>query len=416
MDSGRSRFGWGRLIVVLTLALLLICSGFGAGVGVMWAFGPQIQDAVRSTLIKNDLESSEARASFERQMDILPEIWRILDREYIDPEALDPQKAIHGAASGLVSSLGDPYTAFVEPVAAAIINEDMSGSFEGIGASVEMVDGELTIVRLLPNSPAFKAGLKERDVVLEVDGVPLEGKSLMEAVSLIRGPKGTVVELLIRREGVPEPFLVSVTRDKVELETVESRMLEGGIAYLRLTEFNAVSADRVHEALDGLLKEAPSGLVFDLRGNPGGYLQMAVEVASEFLPKGSLVLQEVQRDRPTREYRVKRQGLATEIPLVVLVNRSSASASEIVAGAIRDNGRGVLVGEETFGKGSVQNTHTLENGASLRVTIARWLLPSGRNLDGQGIEPDIKVPMTAEDVAEGRDPQLERAIQYLVEG
>ncbi len=209
-----------------------------------------------------------------------------------------------------------------------------------------------------------------------------------------------------------------VTRERVELLTVESRMLEDDVAYLRLTEFNAVAARKVRTALRQLLAKHPQGLVLDLRDNPGGYFQTAIDVASEFLHKGDIIVSERERDQEADVFPVTRAGLATEIPLVVLVNRGSASASEIVAGAIRDHERGVLVGETTYGKGSVQNVHTLSDGSSLRVTVAKYYLPDGENIDGTGLVPDVEVPYTQEDADAQRDPQLERAVELLtsVEG
>ena len=225
-----------------------------------------------------------------------------------------------------------------------------------------------------------------------------------------------MIRLLVRREETPDPFIVPVTRDKVEMPTVELRRLEGDIAYLRLTEFNGIAKDRVREALEDLLKDDPAGLIFDLRHNPGGYLQVSIDIAGEFLPKGTLLLTEEERDKPPKEHSVKRSGIATDVPLVVLVDGASASASEIVAGALQDNGRGTLVGETTYGKGSVQVTHTFDDDSSLRVTTAKWYLPSGGNLDGNGIAPDIEVPLTSDDVAADKDPQLERAVAFLLTG
>lgn len=376
----------------------------------MWCFGSEIRQFTRR-VIPAELDQ-ETNVPLQEQSQILWEAWDILEREYVDPQLLNEQEAIWSAAEGLVSSVGDPNTRFVRPLEAKIINEDMQGSFEGIGATVEMRDGELVIVRPLPNSPALKAGLQVGDTILSVDGESLKGKDIMEAINLIRGPKGTTVKLLVKREGRMEPFVVRVKREKVDLPTVEARMIEK-VAYLRLTEFNAASKERLHRALEELLHKAPIGLVLDLRGNPGGYLDEAVDVASEFLPQDTLLLTERQRGKDEREYRVKQAGVATEIPLVVLIDGGSASAAEIVAGSIHDNDRGVLVGQQTFGKGSVQSTHTLQDGSSLRVTVARWYLPDGQNLDGEGIMPDIQVSTTAEDVAAERDPQLDRAVEYL---
>jgi len=403
-----------RGVALVAVAAALVLLGFGAGVATMWTLGPEIRLAVAG--LAPGATEALPEVPVRERLGLLTEVWGILDREFYDPGALDQVTMVHGAAAGLTSSLGDAHTVFVEPAQAAIIDEEMQGSFEGIGATVEMVDGLLVIVRPLPNSPALEAGLRAGDIILEVDEESLEGKTVMEAVGLIRGPRGTVVRLLVQREGTPDPFVVPVTRDKVEFPIIESRVLPGDIAYLALKEFNAISAKRVRSVLRELLEQDPAGLVLDLRGNPGGLLDMAVEIASEFLPKDTLILTEHQRDRNPKEYRVKRSGVATTIPLVVLVNGSSASASEILAGAIRDNDRGVLVGERTFGKPSVQSTHKLSDASSLRVTIAKWYLPSGQTLDDGGIEPDIPVPVSPEDLAAEKDPQLERAVAYLVNG
>ena len=414
-SGGREGDPLTRMVVSCLIALALLAVGMAAGMSAMWFLRPEIDRALASAAPLTQTGDDEESVRQDGAA-LLWEIWDLLEREYIDPEALDDQEMIYGAASGLVATLGDSPTMFVEPASAAIMNQDMQGSFEGIGATVDTVDGRLTIIRPLPDSPAMEAGLEAGDVILAVDDVSLEGKSTVEAISLIRGPKGSVVRLLVQREGVAEPFVVPVTRDEVELSTVEFEMLDGGVAYLSLTEFNAVSANRIHQALRELLSENPVGIIFDLRHNPGGFLQMAVDISGEFLPDGALVLTERQRDVPEQDYRVKGLGLATEIPLVVLVDGASASASEIVAGAIQHHNRGVLVGQSTFGKGSVQNTHTLGDGSSLRVTIAKWYLPNGDNLDGQGIVPDFDVAITAEDVSAGSDPQLDRAMDYLLNG
>ncbi len=403
-----------RIILTLVVASFLLLVGFGGGVAAMWVLGPDIKGLVASTRQQPTVVEQE-QATLGKQLGLLEQIWGILQEEYIEPEQLVPQEMVYGAASGFVSSLGDPHTTFVEPVRAAIIEEDMQGTFEGIGATVEMRDGVLTIVRPLPNSPAVRAGIEADDQVLEVDGQSIEGLDIMEAITLIRGPRGTEVRLLLRREGIADPFEVTVTRDRIEVQISEARMLEGDVAYLSLTEFNAVSAQQVRNNLRELMGQNPKGLILDLRNNPGGYLQMAVEIASEFLPRGTLVVTEAERDQPDRELRASRGGLALDVPLVVLVNGGSASASEIVAGAIQDHERGILVGETTYGKGSVQQTHTLADGSSLRVTIAKWVLPGGRILNGDGLEPDISVSTTPDEVAEGRDVQLERAVEYLLQ-
>lgn len=393
------------LLGVLAAAVVFVL-GLASGAGIMWLVGA-------GGATSKGGQSAQV-ASWSDRAQLLGDIREILQDEYIEPAALDDQKMIYGAAAAMVAAVGDPHTAFVEPAAAAIIDEDMQGSFEGIGATVDMVDGQVVIVRPLPGSPAEQAGIKAGDVILAADDSPLEGMSLTDAITLIRGPRGSKVALLIQREGVAEPFVIEVVRDRIELETVEYRMLDDGIAYVRLAEFNAVAGDKLDEALKELLAQNPKGLILDLRDNPGGYLHIAVDVAGQFLERNTLILTERLRDQPDQEFRVRGAGRATQVPLAVLVNGGSASASEIVAGAVQDHARGTLVGETTFGKGSVQQTHTLSDGSSLRVTIARWLLPGGRNLDGDGIVPDVQVDYTAEDFEAGRDPQLDAARDLLL--
>ncbi len=343
------------------------------------------------------------------------EAWRLIESEFYG-ELPTVREMTYGAIRGVLVALGDDATSFIDPEHAAILREDITGSFEGIGAVVNMLpNGRLIIVEPLPGRPAARAGIQRGDLVLKVDDTPIQNMTLLEAVSLIRGPAGTTVRLTILRRGVKEPFEVTVVRERIELEVVESRMLDDGIAYVRLAEFNAQATQELKKALQELMAQKPRGLIFDLRSNPGGFLQTSVEVASQFLDQG-LVLTERGRGGFEREYPVEGEGLATQVPLAVLVNAGSASASEIVAGAIQDSGRGILIGERTFGKGSVQLPHTLSDGSELRVTIARWFTPKGREIQGVGIIPDIEVEMTQEDLEAGRDPQLERAVEYLLTG
>jgi len=393
----------------------MLVSAFCAGAVTTWFLGPELRERLASSSARVRAED-EGEPTREELAALLWEAWDILEQEFIAPEKVVAQDMIYGAICGMVQTLDDPYTSFVEPLPAAIMDEDMQGSFEGIGASVRMEDGRLIIERFLPGSPAREAGLLEGDAILEADGRSLEGLTAVEAIALIRGPEGSIVRLLVSRQGVDEPFVVPVRRARVELPVVQARMLDGGIAYVALSEFNAVARTKVREALKDLLREEPRGLVFDLRDNPGGYFQAAVDVAGEFLPSGAVIVSEDQRDAEPRVYEVSGKGVATEIPLVILINGSSASASEIVAGALRYHERAVLIGERTYGKGSVQNVHSLSDGSSLRVTVARYYLPGEQQVDSQGIAPDIEVSYTQEDIDAGRDPQLERAVSYLTKG
>ncbi len=346
--------------------------------------------------------------------DLFWEVWDLVQQEYYGLVP-DEEEMTYGAIRGALNTLDDPFTGFLEPRVAAINREDDSGSFEGIGAYVTMREGHLVIVSTFKDQPAEKAGLREGDVVLKVDDTPIENMSIYEAITLIRGPAGTQVRLTILRGG-EETFEVTITRARIDIPVVESEMREDGIAYVSLFDFSTDASVKLEDAVQELLAQKPKGLILDLRGNPGGWLNEAVLTAGLFLPRNELVLIERFKDGTQRPYRTTGKPVASDIPLVVLVDGGSASASEIVAGALQDHGRAVLIGEKTFGKGSVQFAHELSNGAELRVTVARWFTPNDRAIHGQGLEPDIVVEITPEDVEAGRDPQLDRAVEYLLTG
>lgn len=407
----------GGRILILLLVVALCLASFGAGALTMWfSTGHLLPQIVNVPPTTGATPEATPQLTRDEGLQLLTQIMDILNAEYIDPKALDTAKLFYGAATGLVAAVGDSHTLFQEPVAAGFEEELMAGTFEGIGANVEMRDNKLTIALPLPGSPALKAGLLAGDIVIAVDGKSIAALSITDAVALIRGPRGTEVKLTIQRTGVADPFIVSVTRDKIEVATVSSKMLDGNIAYVQLSIFNAVATKQLTDALKTLLAQKPKGLVLDLRGNPGGYLTTAIEVASQFLPRDTLVTTEVKRDQPAQDYRVTAPGAATLIPLVVLIDGGSASASEIVAGAIQDAKRGQIIGAQSYGKGSVQATHDLINGSNLRVTIAKWNRPNGTNIDGNGITPDVVISRTQADLDAGLDPQLDGAIQELSKG
>jgi carboxyl-terminal processing protease len=329
-------------------------------------------------------------------------------------EALDVRGLTYGAINGLTFQLGDDYTYLRTPEQAAFFNESMEGSFEGIGAQVsEAEGGGVRIVEPFEGQPAWKAGLRRGDVILAVDGADITTMSLQDAISLIRGPKGSEVTLTVKSEG-QEPRDVTLTRDRISVPAVDFELRDDGIAYLRLGEFSAPAAREVQEALDSLLAEEPIGLVLDLRGNPGGFLRTAVDITSQFVGEGPIVVERF-KDGSEEVFEASRGGSALDIPLVVLVNEGSASASEILAGAVQDTGRGVLIGETTFGKGSVQIPSELSDGSVLSITTARWFTPNDRLIHGEGLEPDIQVERTDEDIEADRDPQLDAAIQYILD-
>jgi carboxyl-terminal processing protease len=276
--------------------------------------------------------------------------------------------------------------------------------------------GRLIIAEPFVGRPAAEAGLLRGDIVVSVDSESLQGLSLYEAIGLIRGPAGTTVVLTVFRDGVDEPFDVPIERARIEIEVVESERLEGDIGYVRLTEFSRGSTGKMAEAIKALEAEgALEGLILDLRDNPGGLLDESIFVSSQFIDEGVITIEKLKGDKE-QVFEAQPGGVALDVPLVVLVNRGSASASEIVAGAIQESGRGTVLGEQTFGKGTVQIPHALSNGSELRVTIAEWLTPSGKQITGDGIVPDVYVERTQEDFVDGLDPQLERAFEYFLEG
>jgi len=399
-----------RLAATALLVAMVTATAFFVGYGTGRAdVYPQIPE-IKATAF-TVLPTSTGQGSF----DVFWEAWGLLQRDYYG-DLPNEQEMTYGAIRGVLGLLDDPHTGFLTPEQAQLWTADLDGSFEGIGAVVnEWPDGGVLIVEPFEGQPAWKAGLRRGDVILAVDGQDVTHMSLQEAVGLIRGPQGTSVRLLIRRADAPEPFEVEVVRARIETPVVQSKMLGGDIGYLRLAEFTASSPGKVRVALRALMALQPKGLIFDLRGNPGGLLDAAVDVASFFVPEGDVLIERWQ-DGEEQYYPASGRPLIRDVPLVVLVNGVSASASEIVAGAIQDSGRGLLVGEQTFGKGSVQTPHTLSDGSLLRVTTARWFTPNDRAIHGEGLTPDVVVEFTIEDAEAGRDAQLERALELLLSG
>ena len=358
--------------------------------------------------------SSKSEKS-ELDTKLFNEALKLLDSQFYGdvPQGKD---LTYEALRGFVSQLGDPHTAFLDPDQAAQFNSDMQGQFEGIGARVDKAEkGGVEIKYLFAGQPAEKAGVRVGDVIKAVDGKDVTQLDLNEAIALIRGPRDTKVVLTIQR-GDQAPFDMTVTRARIEIPVVEAKTLaDGKIEYVALSEFSSVASGRLEEALKTALAKKPTGLILDLRGNPGGLLDAAVRIGSYFVPEG----QHPHRALPgwTRAGLPAQGELsAGRHQLVVLVDGGSASASEIVAGAIQDAGTGKLIGEKSYGKGSVQLPNALSDGSQLRVTIARWFTPKDRAIHGVGLEPDIVVPLTDDDRQAKRDPQLDRAVEFLTTG
>ncbi|MEZ4646892.1 MAG: S41 family peptidase [Chloroflexota bacterium] len=339
------------------------------------------------------------------------EVWSLVHTRYYE-QPVDDVALTQGAIEGMLAALGDQHTRYLSPQDELAARERMSGEFQGIGAEIESADGKITIVSPLDGSPALAAGLQPGDILREADGVVLTGMDVSEAAALVRGPAGTTVSLLIERGD--ETFTVDIVRDVILLSSVRSEMLADNIAYLRLSQFGDQSADEIETQLSDLLAQNPVGLILDLRRNPGGGLNTAVSIADQFLPEGTILVEQFG-DGEATTFAATAKGIAEDIPLVVLIDEGSASASEVLAGAIQDRQRGVLIGTTSFGKGTVQTWHALSDGGGVRITIARWLTPDENWVHETGLEPDYYISLPdVESGAEFTDTQLQAAIDYLL--
>lgn len=350
------------------------------------------------------------------------DVWNRLEESYIDKKALSPQKMFYGAISGMVSSLDDPYTEFLPPKENKDAKDSLAGHFNGIGAQLGVREKRIIVVAPLKGTPAEVSGLKPGDWIIKVDGKETTNWSLSQAVTKIRGKKGTKVTLNILSEGKTKPRDVSIVRDMINVSSVDWEVKQASgsgrqVIHLKLSQFGGQTNDEWTKAVaqikDYLSTDSgkTKGIVLDIRNNPGGYLSGAVFIASEFLEEGPVVIQEENRGR-RQSFSVNRKGELTDIPLIVLVNQGSASASEIVAGAIQDRKRAKVAGEKTFGKGSIQDVQELAGGAGLHVTVAKWLTPSEKWINGSGITPDVLIK--ADEKNPEKDAQLIKAIDLLV--
>jgi carboxyl-terminal processing protease len=352
----------------------------------------------------------------EKEVDIalLWGVWRLLMRHYISPSELKTDEMVYGAVSGLVSAVGDPYTAFMTPKDTKEFDDSLAGTLEGIGAQLDLRSGQVVVVAPLKGSPADKAGLQPQDIILSANDKDLNGLSLEDVVGLIRGPKGSTVKLLIFRKGASDPLTFTVVRDSIHIPSVESKTMqtpEGTIGVVTLNQFGDDSMAEMKKALEAFPKNL-KGIVLDLRYNGGGYLDGAVELVSMFLQAGDVVTVH-HRDQSPEGHQVTGKTIFPDTPLVVLINGGTASASEITAGALQDHKRATLVGTQSFGKGTVQELIDLPGGSTLRVTVAKWMTPSGHDLGKKGITPDIIISRSIDDVKADKDPQLDAAVSVL---
>ena len=388
--------------IVAVLSLLTVA--FYAG---MWVGGNFDQEETTNYISSSDPQLSTLFSPFFQA-------WDIVHEQYVD-QPVDDVKLMQGAISGMMSGLGDIHSSYMDPETYQQANAPLQGGYTGIGAWVDTSGDSLIIVAPMPDSPAEAAGLQPGDTVIGIDGEDVTGIAPDIVLQSILGPADTVVVLTVIREGVDDPFDVSITRAEIEIPVLQYEMLENNIAYINLYQFSINAGEEFQAALEDLLAQNPAGIILDLRDDTGGYLDAAFEITSFFIEDGPIMIEE-WGDGTEHTYDALGNALVPDLPLVVLVNGGSASASEITAGAIQDRGRGTLVGSTTYGKGSVQNWIELEgdNGA-IRVTVARWLTPNRKQIHGVGLTPDVEVEYTQEDFDAGIDPQLDKAIQLLME-
>lgn len=389
------------------LVAALVAAVFVAGIYLGYSNRPAIQKVT-------DLFNKEAMVA-PVQIDFSPfwTAWNAVETKYAGRSSLDRQKMVWGALEGMVNALDDPYSVFFPPKETELFETSVKGQFSGIGIEIGMRDKAITVIAPLKDTPAFRAGLKAGDKILKINATSTQSMALDEAVFLIRGERGTPVILTIGREGEKEPREIKIIRDIIQIPILDAEKKENGIFVIKLYNFSENSPDAFRNALREMISSGSNKLILDLRGNAGGYLEASVDIASWFLPAGKVVAIEDFGNSDQRNYRSRGYDIFKNLPFVILVNEGSASAAEILAGALQDYKIATLIGEKTFGKGSVQELISVTDNTSLKLTIARWLTPNGRSISEKGLTPDIEVKMTDKDIEAGRDPQMQKAIEIL---
>ncbi len=342
------------------------------------------------------------------------EAWKKLERKYLEKDEINYQNMVYGAIRGMVASLEDPYTVFFKPQETEELQEELSGKYEGVGMEISVRDGQLVVISPLENTPAMEAGIRPGDKILMINDTYTQDLPVEEAARLIRGPRGTEVTLTVYREKWPEPKEITLKRELIKIPTLKWELKDENIAWVRIYQFNQIITTEFKKATLEILNSKVEKIILDLRNNPGGYLDKAQEIAGWFLEEGDVVVwQDSGKEKERKSYRSYGPSTFIDYPTVILINKGSASGAEILAGALRDQRNIKLIGETSFGKGSVQEQVFLSDGSSLKVTTSKWLTPKGDSIDDNGLEPDIEVEMTDEDFEEEKDPQLEEAIEIL---
>lgn len=393
---------------VLTITFF-VALAFGVGVYVGNNNRPAIDKAF-------GVANRETQVSTTVDFEPFWKVWNTINEKYPSADQVTDQERVYGAISGLMSSLNDPYSVFFQPEEAKSFEEEISGNFIGVGMEVGMKEDVLTVIAPLKDTPAYRANIKSGDKILRINKESTAGLSIEESIKLIRGEKGTTVSLTILHEGDKDPVEIDIVRDVINIPTLDTEMRKDGIFVISLYSFSANSSKLFREAIKKFALSGADKLLLDLRGNPGGYLSSAIDMTSWFLPAGkTIVTEEYGNDKPADVLRSRGYNIFNDkLKFVILIDKGSASASEIVAGALQDYGVAELVGTQSFGKGSVQQTMKITPDTLLKITIAKWLTPDGTSLSEGGLKPDYEVKITKQDVAGKKDPQLDKAVELLL--
>jgi carboxyl-terminal processing protease len=404
-----------KKIIIAVLVGFFILGVFSAGLFIGASTNPLLKSIF--TVGQSQILGKDSRPPYLLQdvnYDLYWDVWNTIKEKYYDSSKILDTELFYGSLAGLVASLGDPYSVFLNPQVNNEFTQELSGKFEGIGAEIGLRKDQLTIIAPLPETPADKAGLKSGDKILAIDGLDTQGMALDKAVNLIRGEKGTKVKLFITPFDGNESKEVEIVRDTIKIISVSWEDKGNQVVYIKISYFNQDTFDRFSDAVNEALATNPKTIILDLRGNPGGFLDVAVKIASYWVEDKPVVLEKIHDGTVTPFPSVGRPILK-DLKTYVLVNEGSASASEILAGALQDYKLGTIVGQQSFGKGSVQDLIDFNDGSSVKLTIAKWLTPNGQTIDEVGITPDVVVEMTPEDYDENRDPQFDKVMQLITE-
>lgn len=401
--------------IFVVVVLVALAAGFGGGIWFQREQGTNSDSQPISREFVNQQVGQPAGVDFSLFWDV----WESLNSKFVDKSKIDAKKALYGAISGMVDSVGDPYTVFFEPDTSKKFKEEIQGAFGGVGIELGKRNDVLTVIAPLKDTPAFRAGIQSGDRVIKIDSTSTEGMSVEEAVNLIRGKKGTKVVLTVIRDDQPKDY--ELVRDTIKVPTVEWKMVDDRTALLQVYSFNENVDAQFRNAAQEILKSKATRLIVDLRNNPGGLLDSAVNLAGWFMDSGKVVTIEDFGNGHSNEFKTSGNGALKNLPTIVLLNKGSASASEILAGALHDNRAIKIVGQKSFGKGSVQELEPYNDGSSLKVTVAKWLTPNGISISEKGIEADVPVEIKDEDLQSdkieigtpGKDPQLDKALEVV---